>query len=240
MPTTVATAVVTGATRGLGRALALGLAERGVRLAVCGRDRPRLERLAGELGPDHSVERVDVTGPRVAAWAGRVVEGMGPPDLLVSNAGVIHRPAPLWELDPEETARVLAVNVVGVHRVAAAFLPAMIRRGSGVVVHMSSGWGRSTAPRMGAYCASKWAVEGLTGALAAELPAGLAAVALDPGVIRTAMLETSFGEAAAAHPGPEAWARRAVPFLLGLGPGDNGASLSVPDRAGPQLRGGSR
>ena len=95
------------------------------------------------------------------------------------------------------------------------------------MVNFSSGWGRSTAPGVAPDCATRFAVEGMTRALAQELPPGLAAIALNPGIVDTDMLRTAWSDGAAAHPTPEKWAVRAVPFLLGLGPGDNGGSLSV-------------
>ncbi len=105
----------------------------------------------------------------------------------------------------------------------------MIDRGSGVIVNFSSGWGRSTSPGVAPYCAAKWAIEGLSQALAADLPRGLAAVALNPGVINTDMLRLSFGASADSYPEPTVWVERAVPFLLKLGPQHNGQALSVPD-----------
>jgi NAD(P)-dependent dehydrogenase (short-subunit alcohol dehydrogenase family) len=104
----------------------------------------------------------------------------------------------------------------------------MVARGRGVVVNLSSGWGRSVAPEVASYCMSKWAIEGLTRALAAELPAGMAAVPLNPGVIDTELLRSCWGEGAGNYPSPEEWARRAAPFLLALGPKDNGRPLTVP------------
>jgi NAD(P)-dependent dehydrogenase (short-subunit alcohol dehydrogenase family) len=74
---------------------------------------------------------------------------------------------------------------------------------------------------------SKWAIEGLTKALAEELPAGMAAVPLNPGVIDTDMLRTCWADGAAAYPKADIWARTAAPFILKLGPKDNGKSLSV-------------
>jgi len=97
-----------------------------------------------------------------------------------------------------------------------------------VIANFSSGWGRSTSPEVAPYCATKYAVEGLTLALAQELPAGMCAVPLNPGIINTDMLQSCFGENAASYPTPEKWARKAVPFLLGLGPKDNGKSLTAP------------
>ena len=111
---------------------------------------------------------------------------------------------------------------------ARAFLPAMVARGSGVLVNVSSAWGRSASPEVAPYCAAKWAIEGLTKSLAQELPLGLAAVAVNPGLVHTAFLESCFGRAALTYPGPERWALRAAPFFLGLGVADNGKSLTVP------------
>jgi NAD(P)-dependent dehydrogenase (short-subunit alcohol dehydrogenase family) len=103
----------------------------------------------------------------------------------------------------------------------------MLARSEGVIVNLSSGWGRSTEAEVAPYCATKWAIEGLTQALAQELPRGMAAVPLNPGIIDTDMLRSCFGGAAASYESPEDWARRAAPFLLGLGPKDNGRPLSV-------------
>jgi NAD(P)-dependent dehydrogenase (short-subunit alcohol dehydrogenase family) len=103
----------------------------------------------------------------------------------------------------------------------------MLERRRGVIVNFSSGWGRSTDAEVAPYCATKWAMEGLTQALAQELPAGMAAVPLNPGIIDTAMLRSCFGSAAASYPSPQEWARRAVPFLLQLGARENGRPLSV-------------
>ena len=103
----------------------------------------------------------------------------------------------------------------------------MIKRGSGVIVNLSSGWGRSTDAEVAPYCATKWAIEGLTQALAQELPPGVAAIALNPGVIDTDMLRSCFGGSASSYPSPQQWAKRAVPFLLKLGPKDNGQPLTV-------------
>ena len=80
---------------------------------------------------------------------------------------------------------------------------------------------------MAPYCASKWAIEGLTKALAEELPAGMAAVPLSPGIIDTAMLRQAWADGAAAYPSPEEWVKTAAPFILQLGPKDNGESRSV-------------
>jgi NAD(P)-dependent dehydrogenase (short-subunit alcohol dehydrogenase family) len=152
----------------------------------------------------------------------------GSPDLLLNNAATINPNKPLWEVSAEEFAQVIDVNLKGVHLVIRAFLPGMIRRGKWVVVNFSSGWGRSTSPEVAPYCATKWGIEGLTASLAQELPAGLAAVALNPGIIDTRMLRSCFGEGAGSYPTPEQWAKVAVPYLASLSARHNGAALTVP------------
>ena len=223
------TIIVTGVTRGLGRALARGLAAEGHVVLGCGRSREDLLSLRAELEGPHRFDEVDVTSAAaVTAWAEQLLARHPAPDLVVNNAGLINAGAPLWEVPEAEFSQVVDVNLKGTYHVIRAFLPAMLERGRGVVVNFSSGWGRSTSPEMAPYCATKWAVEGLTRALAQELPSGLAAVAVNPGIIHTAMLETCFGQSAKSYPGPTKWADRAIPFLLGLGPEHNGKSLTVP------------
>lgn len=221
--------LITGATRGLGRALALGFAEKGLTVSGCGTNPGAIDSLKAELGEPHLVTRCDVTDPgNVATFAAAVLDRHGPPDLLINNAALINANAPLWEVPEAEFSRVIDVNLKGVHHVLRAFLPAMIDRGSGIVVNLSSGWGRSTSPEVAPYCCTKWGIEGLTQALAQELPPGLAAIPLDPGIIDTDMLRSSFGGDASGYRSPAEWAATAVPFLLALTPADNGHSLTAP------------
>jgi NAD(P)-dependent dehydrogenase (short-subunit alcohol dehydrogenase family) len=221
--------VITGASRGLGRAMAVGLAADGWTVSGCGTDTVALQSLAKELGPDHHVQTCDVTdAAAVEEFAAAVTKRFGAPDLLLNNAATINPNKPLWEVSADEFGRVIDVNLKGVHHVIRAFLPGIIERGKGVVVNFSSGWGRSTSPEVAAYCATKWGIEGLTAALAEELPADLAAVALNPGIIDTRMLRSCFGEGAGSYPTPEEWAEVAVPYLASLGPRHNGKALTVP------------
>lgn len=219
--------VITGASRGLGLAMARGVAAAGHTVLGCGRSAAAMRRLSSELGTPHDFRAVDVAGDEVDDWAARSIERFGPPDLLINNAALINEIGNLWEVPPEEFEALLDVNVGGVYRVLRAFLPPMLERGSGVVVNFSSGWGRTTSPGVAPYCATKFAVEGLTLALAQELPSGLAAIALSPGAVDTDMLRTVWGDGAAAYSDPEHWAERAVPFLLELGPRHNGQSMTV-------------
>jgi NAD(P)-dependent dehydrogenase (short-subunit alcohol dehydrogenase family) len=186
--------------------------------------------LQARYAAPHRFDVVDVRDEcRVAAWAQNVLQSEGAPDLLLNNAAVIGENAALWEVPADEFSRVIDTNVKGTFHILRHLVPAMIERGSGVIVNFSSGWGRSTSPQVGSYCASKWAIEGLTRALADELPHGLAAIPLNPGIIHTEMLERCFGESAKSYPSPADWAKKAAPFLLELGPDDNGDALTAPE-----------
>jgi NAD(P)-dependent dehydrogenase (short-subunit alcohol dehydrogenase family) len=221
--------VITGATRGLGRALGERFREAGHTVLGCGRSAGAVAELSRAFGPPHDFAAVDVAGDgAVLAWARRLLKEHGAPDLLLNNAALINRNAPLWQVPAAEFDAVIDVNVKGVANVIRHFVPAMIARGRGVIVNFSSGWGRSTSPEVAPYCATKWAMEGLTQALAAELPRGLAAVALNPGVIDTDMLRSCFGGSAESYESPDEWSRRAAPYLLALGPKDSGKALTAP------------
>jgi NAD(P)-dependent dehydrogenase (short-subunit alcohol dehydrogenase family) len=228
MPTMTKSIVLTGVTRGLGRALLEGFIERGHIVAGCGRSSKAIDELNKMYGSPHRFGVVDVTNEiAVQAWANSLLGAGDAPDLLINNAGIINRSAPLWELSAEEFNQVTNININGVANVIRHFLPAMIQRGSGVVANFSSGWGHSTSPEVAPYCATKFAIEGLTQALAQELPAGLAAVAVNPGIIDTEMLRSCFGDSASAYPPPKEWAESAVPFFLALNQRHNGQSLTV-------------
>ena len=220
--------VVTGVSRGLGRAMVQQLIERGHTIFGCSRNPEAVASLANSFESGH-FEVVDVAHPEpVEKWARKILDSGGAPDLLINNAAVINRSERLWEVHPREFEQLFHVNVGGIFHCVKYFLPSMIAAGSGVVVNFSSGWGRSTSPEVVPYCASKFAVEGLSSGLAKELPRGLACVALNPGIIHTDMLDSCFGGSASAFPSPAEWATRAVPFLLSLDATDNGKSLDVP------------
>lgn len=220
---------ITGVSRGLGRAMARGFAARGHTVAGCARSKGSLDSLAEELTTPHLFKAVDVTDDEaVSDFASTVVSGPGPPDLLVNCAAVINRSAPLWEITAEEFSAVTSANIDGTANVIRHFVPIMIEAGRGVIVNFSSGWGRSTSPGVAPYCATKWAIEGLTQALAQELPSGMAAVPFNPGIIDTEMLRSCFGEGASSHPDAGEWAEGAVPFLEEIGPKDNGRPLTCP------------
>jgi NAD(P)-dependent dehydrogenase (short-subunit alcohol dehydrogenase family) len=220
--------LITGVSRGLGRALAERFIELGHVIVGCATNGRAIGELRERFGQPHSFQVVDVASDAdVKRWAVAVEAATTPPDLLLNNAALINRNAACWEVSAEEFDRLIDVNIKGVANVIRHFAPPMIARGSGVIVNFSSGWGRSVSPEVAPYCASKWAIEGLTRALAQELPRGMAAVPVNPGVIHTDMLRSCFGEEAVGYPEPAAWANRAAEFLLALGRKDNGQALTI-------------
>lgn len=219
--------VVTGVSRGLGRAMTELFIKRGHTVHGCARNADAIDELRREFAGEHTFHAVDVADHRqVRDWAEHVL-AKGAPDLLLNNAALINQNNPLWKTPTEEFNRLIDVNVNGVFHVIREFAPAMVARQSGVIVNFSSTWGRSVSAEVAPYCASKFAIEGLTLGLAADLPRGMAAVPLNPGVINTDMLQSCFGEGASGYPTASQWAETAVPFLLNLGPADNGRSLTV-------------
>jgi NAD(P)-dependent dehydrogenase (short-subunit alcohol dehydrogenase family) len=221
--------VLTGVSRGLGLAMARGFAELGHTVYGCARSEAGLRELRKQYAEPHRFDRVDVADDdAVGRWAKASLAALGEVDLLVNNAAIMNRGAPLWKVPADEFSAVVDVNIKGAFHVIRHFVPSMVEHGHGVIVNFSSGWGRSVSADVAPYCATKWAIEGLSQALAEELPSGMACVALNPGIIDTEMLRTCFGDAAESYPDADDWARRAVPFILRIGPKDNGAPLKVP------------
>lgn len=223
------TILITGVTRGLGRAMAEEFIHLGHVVVGCGRSEKEITELQAQFAAPNDFAVVNVADDaQVAAWAKRVVSSHGPPHLLLNNAALVNRNAKLWEIPAREFADVVDVNIKGVTNVIRHFVPAMVECGRGVVVNFSSGRGRSTDAEVAPYCATKWAIEGLTQALAQELPPDMAAVPLNPGIIDTAMLQSCFGASASSYPKPQAWAKTAVPFLLKINSADNGRPMTAP------------
>jgi len=221
--------VITGVSRGLGQAMTEGFIQLGHTVLGCARSEAAVEKFKQQFGSPHDFTALDVANEeQVKTWAERLLSNYGSPDLLINNAAMINELAPLWEIPSEDFSRLIDVNIKGVANVIRHFVPAMIEKGSGIIVNLSSGWGRSTSPQVSSYCASKWAIEGMTRSLAQELPNGMAAIPLSPGIIHTDMLEICYGEDAANYTSIKDWVEKAVPFLLQLSPSDNGMPLTVP------------
>ncbi|MHB1847008.1 MAG: SDR family NAD(P)-dependent oxidoreductase [Deltaproteobacteria bacterium] len=191
-------AVVTGAGRGIGRAVALALAAEGAKVALAARTESELAAVAGEIrarGGTALAVRCDVSlASEVEALFRAAERAHGPTSLLVNNAGVVRR-RPLVELTEADWDLQLDVNLKGAYLCARAALSGeagMLARHKGRIVNVSSISGTLGTPTLTAYCASKWGLIGLTKALAEELrETGVSVMAILPGSVDTAMLSGS-------------------------------------------------
>ena len=186
------TALVTGATEGIGRATAFALGRAGYRIGVCARTAERVEQVVGELGKE-GIEAAgapaDVTDPSQASSAvERVTGALGEIGVLVNNAGVlIARPFEELSLDDWDTT--MATNVRSLFLMSRAVVPGMRRRREGTIVNVASLSGRHGFVGGSAYCASKHAVLGFSRALMLELrKEGIRVVAVCPGSVATGMM----------------------------------------------------
>lgn len=190
-------ALLTGATGGLGRAIALALAQRGARLSLSARDAAELEKLAAELpGEGHLALPADLAEEGSAA---ALAAEAGPVDVLVANAGL---PGAGWLLDftPEQVSRALRVNLEAPMLLAQALTPAMIERGSGHLVFTASLAGKSPSPLTSIYNATKFGLRGFALGLRPDLaPKGVGVSLVSPGFIRGAGMFADVG--AKAPPG---------------------------------------
>lgn len=189
-------AVVTGASRGIGRATAVALARRGLSLALLGRESALIDEVRGELGALGAHARLfacDVGDPgEVDAACAALLDELGAPEVVVNNAGIVRRGTLIEETDVEAWDDVMAINLRGPFLVTRALLPAMKRAGRGRFVHVASISSTIGCPRNASYAASKWGLLGFSKSLAEELRgSGLLSVAVLPGSVDTDMLRGS-------------------------------------------------
>lgn len=217
-------ALVTGASRGIGEAVASRLAADGWRVAVAARSRDELARVADSSGAVPVT--LDITDATAVAAAVHTIEAeLGPLTLLVNNAGTGGTGGPTWEKEPAAWWRVFEVNVLGAFLCARAVLPGMCERSSGRVVNVGSNAaffsleGDWDARIDSAYQASKAALVRLTEALAAETrPHGVQVFAISPGMVKTSMSEAVFADL---WDDPEVWTppERTADLVAFLGSG---------------------
>src|SRR5215467_13381602 len=182
-------ALVTGASRGIGRAIAQRLATLGASVAICGRDRAALEdssKSLEDLGTHCFSQVTDVTqAEQVSEFVAKTESTLGPIHILVNNAG-IGLFGPAHEKSEAEWDRVLNSNLKSVFLVSRAVIPSMIRRGSGDIINISSLAGKNTFVGGGIYCASKWGLMGLSGCMMEDLRAhGIRVSVICPGSVAT-------------------------------------------------------
>ena len=183
-------AIITGAGRGIGRAIAIQLGAMGAAAVLCGRKRASLEATAQIIqnaGGRAEVVECDVTDLRsVEAMVAQVNATLGRIDILVNNAGVTSPAGPLHQLPPESWDQIQNTNLRGVYYCIRACVPAMIARRAGHIINISSLAGKNPLPNSAAYAASKWGLNGLTYAVADELRGyNIRAAAVCPGSVHT-------------------------------------------------------
>ena len=183
-------ALITGAGRGIGKAIALDYARQGAKLALCARTGAELDQTVAEVralnapaeGWVCDVSAEDSAGEFVAQAAKK----FGRIDVLVNNAGVMTRPTPMTEIDVKKWDYTLAVNLRGPFLITRAALPIMMKQKSGSIVNVSSMIGRGAYANFVAYAASKWGLEGFTQTLAAEVRGSNIRVnSVEPGYVAT-------------------------------------------------------
>jgi NAD(P)-dependent dehydrogenase (short-subunit alcohol dehydrogenase family) len=226
-------AAVTGASSGIGAATAVALARAGADVGVAARRADRLDELVQRIEADGGRAKafeVDVSDEAQArAFVDGVAEDLGRLDILVNNAGVMLL-GPVHGADVEDWRTMVNVNVLGLLYCVHAALPIMEEYGAGDIVNISSVAGRAGQPRMGAYCATKFAIVGLTQQLALELAPDVRVNCICPGSTDTDMMDGTFARrdaAAGAEPGTARAARIAsLPMRRQGTPGDIGSAVA--------------
>ena len=186
-------ALVTGGGRGIGRAIAIELADAGMRVAVSARTRAQVEETAREIGGvaiEADVSRRDDVERMVTDVAGE----LGGIALLVANAGVLIDETAAWDVEPNDWWSVFEVNVLGVYLSCRSVIPGMLARGSGRIVIVASGAAYLPGSSTTAYSASKAAAHRFGETLANQLSGRIPVFPISTGLVRSAMTEGRFGE----------------------------------------------
>lgn len=222
------TAIVTGGGRGIGRAVCLALAKEGADIVVAARNKREIEetvRLVKKLGRRALAIRTDVRDESdVRDLVAKTIETFGRLDILVNNAGVAYRKY-MVDTSTEEYNEVLNTNLKGIFFCTKYALPHLLKRGTGKVINLACGAGKHGIPKLSVYCASKFAVIGLTEALAYEVGGSLQVYAVCPGAVDTEMYRSMFSDEPALK--PEDIAKKVLELCL---PGANvptGSSIEV-------------
>jgi 3-oxoacyl-[acyl-carrier protein] reductase len=182
-------ALVTGASRGIGFAIARRLGQMGARVSICGRDQSTLDQSASSLRRENietlAVQADVARGDQISSLVKKTQKELGPIDILVNNAG-IGRFGPFHEFGEADWDSVLDINLKSVFLMCRAVAPEMIRRQTGQIINISSLAGKNTFANGAIYCASKWGLMGLTGSMAEDLRGyGIRVSAICPGSVAT-------------------------------------------------------
>lgn len=225
--------LITGVTSGIGLALVRELSNCGHTIIGCSRDMSKLNQLQLQLlqPENHMLSQVDVSNDSmVKQWADDVYKRYDKIDIVINNAGTKSKLLPTWEISTDDFEQTIKTNVFGTVSVIRYFVPEMVKNKTGTIINMTSEWGKYADTYVSSYCASKFAVEGLTQALAKELPEGMITVALNPYFVRTQLLEACKelflpGEYELSIT-PDEWAKFSVPKILTIDHAYNGKAIT--------------
>ena len=239
------TALVTGASKGIGRAIALAYAAKGANVALVARSKDALNVLAeqiGELGREALPIAADLGDEaEIKLVASAVLERFNQVDILVNNAGIIHPMIDLVDFDPGLWRRVIDVNLIGPALLTGAVLPSMIERGSGTVINVSSIGGRKGSAGRTAYRAAKSALINLTESVAAEAkPHGINVNCICPGPVDTEGFREAYPErsSSSALMRPEEIAEIAVFLASDASSAITGTAIDAFGNSNPLFRSG--
>jgi len=201
---TTRTALITGATSGIGRATARLFAENGIRLILCGRRQDRLDAIANELATKTKVctLRFDVRDKAIVfSKLQNLPDGFSDVDILINNAGNAHGLNTIQDGDIDDWDAMLDINVKGLLYVSKALLPSFIEKKAGHIVHIGSTAGKEVYPKGNVYCASKFAVDAINQGMRMDLNGlGIKVSAVNPGLVATEFSEVRFkGDSARAE-----------------------------------------
>lgn len=235
------TALITGASRGIGAAAARAFAEAGARVVLAARSRDAIDVIAASIGASALALRCDVGQfAEVEAAVARAVEHFGAVDILVNNAGIVDPIGHLAETDPAAWGASLDVNLKGVYHGMRAAVPGMVARGGGIVLTVSSGAAHGPVEGWSQYCAAKAGAAMLTRALDKEYAGrGIRAIGLSPGTVATDMQRVIRASGInpvsqldwSAHIPPE-WPARTLVWMCGPeAAGHAGQEISLRDEA---------
>jgi NAD(P)-dependent dehydrogenase (short-subunit alcohol dehydrogenase family) len=192
-------AIITGASRGLGRALALRFAQEGAAVAICSRNQSAIDAVKDELlALDGDVQvlarECDIANPKqVSEFVEAIVEHFGRIDILVNNAGMLGPRVPIAEYPPREWELVVQTNLNGTFYMTNAVVPVMLKQQAGAILNVTSSVGKTGRAKWGAYAVSKFAIEGLTQVLAEELkPHNITVNSVNPGSLATEMRRQAY------------------------------------------------
>lgn len=221
--------IISGVSGGIGAGLAAEYVRQGHAVHGCGKrdvfNLPGVCYQSVDLADDLMVER----------WLKTVIEDAGSIDVCINCTGSLVSGKKLWLYDAQETQKMLDTNVTGMLNLIRHVMPVMIQQGSGRFIAMSSNPAGYPLAGLGMYALCKTGIEKAISVLAEELPSGVVAVALYPGLVNTQMLQQSIGvEAAGDYPEPEQWAGLAAKAILALNKNYHGSHVDLEDVADPR------